>query len=191
MLQSLQHYHRSAKTQAPNFLEQIVRPRITILIAGSTVVIALLLTLFVLTGDDDQVKEKFDFGKKVLGVLGGILGTIVGFYFGSSSRSQAVIQAALTADATSGQIEAKGLVSGGKAPYTIVLSFDPQVFGPLVITSVTGGFDEKLPVTPGKSGPATCIASILDSASGPTIAKASFQISAPPAIPKNPAASSK
>lgn len=61
------------------------RGLITLFFAVGTISIALLLTISVITAQDDKAVEKFNRGKEVLGVLIGIFGTIVGFYFGSAS----------------------------------------------------------------------------------------------------------
>jgi hypothetical protein len=63
---------------------QTARGLITLLIAISTVGIAIILaisTIVIKEGDDGD--KRFDRGKQVLSVLIGVLGTIVGFYFAS------------------------------------------------------------------------------------------------------------
>jgi hypothetical protein len=67
---------------------EVARGLITFLVAVTTVGIALILTVTVVTiptnsSNSDAAQKKFTQGKEVLTVLIGVLGTIVGFYFGS------------------------------------------------------------------------------------------------------------
>jgi hypothetical protein len=63
--------------------KEVARGLITFLIAITTVGIALILAIAIISGNGIS-PDQFDRGKQVLTVLIGVLGTIVGFYFGSS-----------------------------------------------------------------------------------------------------------
>ncbi len=115
----------------------VARGLITFLITFTTIGIAIILaisTIFGSSGDDED--KRFDKGKQVLSVLIGILGTIVGFYFGSSTDTRATpaeaqVLAVAPAYLSSSQpkkgekFTISSFVSGGRAPYTYSITFDP------------------------------------------------------------------
>jgi hypothetical protein len=118
----------------------VARGLITFLITLTTVGIAILLaisTIFGSSGDADD--KRFDKGKQVLSLLIGLLGTIVGFYFGSSQDNKPTVQPqasvlTIAPAAISNSEPRKGekltitsFVSGGKAPYTYSITFDPPL----------------------------------------------------------------
>ena len=122
----------------------VTRGLITFLIAITTMGIAIMLAISTIfgTGGPDEDK-RFDRGKQVLSVLIGLLGTIVGFYFGSSQATNsgqtqnAITQPqalAITPATLSNSQPKKGekftisfSVSGGKAPYSYSITFDPSI----------------------------------------------------------------
>jgi hypothetical protein len=61
------------------------RGMITFAVAIVTVAIALILLFYIVfaSGEREEMKERFTFGKDVLMVFVGILGTIMGFYYGA------------------------------------------------------------------------------------------------------------
>jgi len=118
----------------------VARGLITFLITFTTIGIAIILAISTLYGDGgDDGERRFDQGKQVLGVLIGILGTIVGFYFGSSTDVRAMPanapQVLTIAPAAISNMQPKkgekftisSFVSGGKAPYTYSITFDPPL----------------------------------------------------------------
>ena len=66
----------------------IARGLITFLFAIGTIVLATIITLGVLLGKAAHLKERFDRGKEILGLLLGILGTIIGYYFGITETNK-------------------------------------------------------------------------------------------------------
>ena len=84
---------------------EVARALITILIAVSTVGIAVILAIstIVLKGGDDGDK-RFDHGKQILTVLVGVLGTVVGFYFASPDSKK-------TVDSTQGSAQGQTAIS--------------------------------------------------------------------------------
>jgi len=142
---------------ARGFLESlgdrtVARGLITFLITFTTIGIAIILTISTLFGSASaDGDKKFDQGKEVLSVLIGILGTIVGFYFGSSADAKPVTSSAsqvLTiAPASVSNLQPKkgekftitAFVSGGKAPYTYSIQFDPPLIPPIKDAKTTDG----------------------------------------------------
>ena len=74
-----------------NFFEDSTKARglITFSVAIVTVAIALLLVLYLVLGGgtNEELKDRFTFGKDILLVFVGILGTIMGFYYGADKVS--------------------------------------------------------------------------------------------------------
>lgn len=62
----------------------IARGLITLLVAITTVWIAMILAISAISEDSDD--DKFNRGKDILTILVGILGTIIGYYFGTESQ---------------------------------------------------------------------------------------------------------
>lgn len=112
---------------------EIARGLITFLVVFTTVMIAIVLVLYIATGtgDGQEVKDRFGFGKEILTALIGILGTILGFYFGQSTTTSAAIQVtpAYVSNASpkrGDSVVLYSFASGGKAPYTYSISFKPD-----------------------------------------------------------------
>jgi hypothetical protein len=118
----------------------VARGLITFLITFTTIGIAIILAIStIFAGSGDESDKRFDKGKQVLSVLIGLLGTIVGFYFGSSTdvkpTSPMSEQVLTIAPANISNLQPKkgenftisSFVSGGKAPYTYSITFDPPV----------------------------------------------------------------
>jgi hypothetical protein len=122
---------------------ETARGLITFLVALATVLIAIILSLYAVIGSGFQeIKERFILGKEILTALIGVLGTILGFYFGSSTNLEATERAKLiegrqielqvaplnisNEEPKKGEtIEIATFVSGGKAPYTYSIEFEP------------------------------------------------------------------
>lgn len=95
---------------------EVSRGLITFLVASTTVLLAIILTLFAITSEDNEaVKERFSLGKEVLSTLVGILGTVLGFYFGSADKSS--IPPLTIADVNFRGQQLMTHVSGGTPPY--------------------------------------------------------------------------
>src|SRR5262245_4690872 len=85
----------------PDFFSAPEKARglITFAVAIVTVAIALLLVLYVLFGPsgdgdpkaEDDLKNRFTFGKDILMIFVGILGTIMGFYYGTDKVSPSAV----------------------------------------------------------------------------------------------------
>src|SRR6266404_6272847 len=120
---------------------EVARGLITFMIALTTVVIAIILTLAAILSGGTQYKERFALGKEVLTVLIGVLGTIVGFYFGSSTKTSESANTAATQTQTLQVIPARlskeelnegetlsisSFLSGGKPPFKYTITFDPN-----------------------------------------------------------------
>ncbi|MBL8810745.1 MAG: hypothetical protein JNM43_11255 [Planctomycetaceae bacterium] len=67
---------------------EYARGLITLVFSGGTMLIAILLTLFVITSESTEADKRFTQGKEVLTLLIGVFGTILGFYFGKAEASQ-------------------------------------------------------------------------------------------------------
>ena len=99
---------------------EYARGLITYLFVVGTIIIALLLTLAALLGNEDS-KDSFTRGKEVLTALIGILGTILGFYFASEKGAHAgklelsPVAVLRKEDNKTAAFVLK--VAGGKAPY--------------------------------------------------------------------------
>jgi hypothetical protein len=130
----------------------VARGLITFLITFTTIGIAIILaisTLFSSAGTDGE--KRFDQGKQVLSVLIGILGTIVGFYFGASADTKAATtgaaQVLTIAPPSISDLQPKkgekftisAFVSGGKAPYTYSIQFDPPLIAAIKDVKTTDG----------------------------------------------------
>lgn len=62
----------------------VARGLITLLVALSAVIIAMIVTLYAIVSTDKEfLEKKFGFGKEIFTAFVGILGTIIGFYFAS------------------------------------------------------------------------------------------------------------
>ena len=134
----------------------VARGLITFLITFTTIGIAIMLaisTLFASNATDGD--KRFDQGKQVLTALIGILGTIVGFYFGASSDIKAEPQILKIASAAVSNTQPKkgekftitASVSGGKAPYVYVITFDPPLIPEVKdIKSADGSLKQEIAV---------------------------------------------
>lgn len=124
---------------------ETARGLITFLVVFTTVVISLILALYTIvsTSSQQDIKDRFGFGKEILTALIGILGTILGFYFASSTQARtgevtktelAASQALQVASAfISNENPKKGntvtmssFVNGGKPVYIYSVLFSPS-----------------------------------------------------------------
>jgi hypothetical protein len=136
----------------------VARGLITFLIAITTVGIALILVIYVVSTYDVAVKDHYLLGKEVLTSLIGILGTIVGFYFGQSTPpatgsggvpiivSNMALTPASPQKSSTTTLTAK--IGGGQKPYNyIVVSSPKDVIAPIQGQSSDGAVSEKLQVS--------------------------------------------
>jgi len=106
---------------------EVSRGLITFLIALTTVLLAIILTLYAITGEgEDTVKERFSLGKDVLTTLVGILGTVLGFYFGSADKTLPNPPALAEINFRGQQLMTH--VSGGTPPYRYSITSPNQQF---------------------------------------------------------------
>lgn len=121
----------------------VSRGLITFLVAIVTVLIALIISVWVVTSNatGGELKERFSYSKDVLSTLVGILGTILGFYFGSG---ESVDNAKLLADVRVEGEKAVAHVAGGVPPYRYSISFG-KVDSRSVKVSPDGWIVESLP----------------------------------------------
>jgi len=131
----------------------VARGLITFLVTFTTIIIAIILAVSTISATSgDTPDQRFDKGKQVLGLLIGLLGTIVGFYFGSSGEAKATPateenQALVIAPANVSNLQPKkcekftiaSFVSGGKAPYTYSITFDPPLIPAIKDVKSTDG----------------------------------------------------
>ena len=128
---ALYHSGGSFLTSLQNL--EMARGLITFLVVFTTVIIAIVLVLYIATGtgDGQDVKDRFGFGKEVLTALIGILGTILGFYFGQSASPSTALQVAPAYVSNPNpkrgdSVVLYSFVSGGKPPYVYSISFKPN-----------------------------------------------------------------
>lgn len=121
----------------------VSRGLITFLVATVTVLIALIISVWVITSNatDDELKERFNYSKDVLATLVGILGTILGFYFGSGESTKNTM---LLADIRIEGEQAVAHVAGGVPPYRYTISFG-EVDSKSIKISSDGWIVEPLP----------------------------------------------
>jgi hypothetical protein len=134
--------------------QSTARGLITFLITATSAALFIILAIStVVASDAVDADKRFDRSKQILTMLVGILGTIIGFYFGTAtSASSAPIKIIdLRVDpqeAKKGQtFTISGTISGGKAPYTYSIIFDPKVNVPAIADKPTPGkFTESIAV---------------------------------------------
>jgi hypothetical protein len=99
------------------------RGLITFLVAVTTVAVAILSILYIISSNEgnDIVKERFGFIKEIFTSLIAILGTVLGFYFGSSDKSAG--QQIQLADAKFVGASIMTTISGGSPPYRYKLTY--------------------------------------------------------------------
>jgi hypothetical protein len=135
-------------------LEQLAKPEvargvITYLIAVATVGIATVLAMAAILSGGKDLGQRFALGKEILTLLIGVLGTIIGFYYGSSTKESPTAKTAVAAVAVApvklstetpqiGKTFALDTtITGGTAPYTYTIKFDPNVVAPAVSGEVS------------------------------------------------------
>ncbi len=121
----------------------VSRGLITFLVAIVTVLIALIISVWVVASNakGDELKERFSYSKDVLATLVGILGTILGFYFGSG---ETVANTLMLADVRVEGDKAVAHVAGGVPPYRYSISFG-NVDSKSIKISPDGWIVESLP----------------------------------------------
>ena len=70
---------------------EYARYLITVIFAGGTMLIAIMLCLFLITTESKEAKERFTQGKEILTILIGVFGTILGFYYGKADTDASLI----------------------------------------------------------------------------------------------------
>ncbi len=109
----------------------VSRGLITFLITVVTVTIALILVLATVVSESSDLGRRFSQGKEVLSMLIGVLGTIVGFYFGNPTdgpKPLSIAPPSISNESPVGgeTINFMTVISGGRAPYSYQVSFDPK-----------------------------------------------------------------
>jgi chemotaxis protein histidine kinase CheA len=153
----------------------VARGLITLLVALSVVIIAMIVTLYATVSTDKEfLKEKFGYGKEIFTAFVGILGTIIGFYFASDHSSAGATETPpqfLSFDPSEGhpgdKIKFTTLMYSGNPPFNWEISSIPEgIMGqgsdsdsyieaqviiperlPYGIQSLEKGYDIKLKVT--------------------------------------------
>ncbi len=125
--------------------DEVARGVITYLVSVGTIMIAIVLVLSVILGNQEGMKDRFALGKEVLSVLIGVLGTIIGFYYGStvtevkaqpSDMQMATVKITPDQPQAGASFNLSTLVTGGEQPYTYSISFDKDAFGKEIIPAV-------------------------------------------------------
>lgn len=117
------------------------------------VAIILLLSLFVTSGDKEEISQKFAQGKEIYVSLIGIFGTILGFYFGAIQQQDTIQLNVVTPDIKIApdkkSLNLTTFVSKGEPPYTYTIIFDPKLAENVSgKTNNDGWINQKIDVTP-------------------------------------------
>jgi uncharacterized membrane protein len=151
---------RAEKVIYPLQNAQYARGLITFLVVFATVLIAVILTLYVVLGNpgnDADQEKRFNRGKEVLTIFIGVLGTIVGFYFASTSASPDATRSLTTSPIVISNEQPKNgdtitimsLVSGGTPPYNYSITFKPSniIQNIQSVASPDGVIQESIPIS--------------------------------------------
>jgi hypothetical protein len=141
-----------------DFLEKLAnqdtaRGLITFLITATAAALFIIMAISTIVGSEGADGDKrFDRGKQILTMLVGILGTIVGFYFGTAAGSSQTpikvtdLKVEPAQAAKGGKFTISGTVSGGKAPYTYSITFNPPLSFAITEGKTTGKISQPVDV---------------------------------------------